>query len=262
MDLPDEKGKSDSPVQNGYASSPRLRVGCAGWNIPKEYADRFPAEGTNLKRYAQVFPTVEINSSFYRPHKPTTYERWAESVPDGFRFAVKVPRTITHFRRLKRVGDELDGFLAECGHLGPKLGPLLVQLPPTLAFDPEIAHDFFQGLRKQFKGQVACEPRHITWFEPDTSAFLADFDVARVAADPAIIPEAADPAGADNFVYYRLHGSPRIYYSAYTANFLENIKQKLNQAITSGADAWCIFDNTAEGAAYEDALAVLSNFTL
>ena len=258
MDISDE---TDAPLQGDYTSSHRLRVGCAGWNIPKEYADRFPAVGSHLKRYAQVFPAVEINSSFYRPHKPATYERWAESVPDGFRFAVKVPRTITHFRRLKAVDSELDVFLAECEHLGSKLGPLLVQLPPTLVFDREIANSFFQGLRKRFKGQVGCEPRHITWFGPETSDFLADFDIARVAADPAITPEAAEPAGANTLVYYRLHGSPRIYYSAYAADFLEAVAQNLNQAVARGAAAWCIFDNTAEGAAYGDALAMLSNFS-
>ena len=258
MDPPDEKGKSDPLLDGNHLSSSRLRVGCAGWNIPKDYADRFPTAGSHLERYAQVFPAVEINSSFYRPHKPATYERWAESVPDGFRFAVKVPRTITHFRRLRAFDDELDSFLTACEHLGPKLGPLLVQLPPTLAFDQAITHRFFQSLRKRFKGQVACEPRHITWFGPEPSALLEDFDVARVAADPAIVPEAAEPAGTDSLVYYRLHGSPRIYYSPYTADFLETIGQKINQAVASGTEAWCIFDNTAEGAAYRDALSVLS----
>jgi len=134
-------------------------------------------------------------------------------------------------------------------------------LPPTLVFDREIAHDFFQGLRKRFTGHIACEPRHITWFGPETSDFLADFDVARVAADPTLVPEAAEPTGADSLVYFRLHGSPRIYYSAYTTDFLEVIRQNLNQAVASKAEAWCIFDNTAEGAAYGDALAVLSSFS-
>ena len=72
------------------------RIGCAGWSIHKDAAAAFPVEGSHLERYARVFPAVEINSSFYRPHKPETYARWADSVPDGFRFAVKVPRAITH----------------------------------------------------------------------------------------------------------------------------------------------------------------------
>src|SRR5690349_12428290 len=69
-----------------------VRVGCAGWSLPKEHADRFPAEGSHLERYAACFPAVEINSSFYKPHRPTTYARWAASVPPDFRFSVKVPK--------------------------------------------------------------------------------------------------------------------------------------------------------------------------
>src|SRR5688572_19432683 len=114
-----------------------FRIGCAGWSIPREHAAEFPVEGTHLQRYAQRFPAVEINSSFYRPHRPETYARWAASTPDGFRFAVKVPREITHTRRLREVDEPLERFLAEAGALGEKLGPLLVQLPPSLQFEDE-----------------------------------------------------------------------------------------------------------------------------
>jgi hypothetical protein len=85
-----------------------VRIGTAGWSIPTEHAAPFPALGSHLERYAAVFDAVEINSSFYRPHRPATYERWAASVPEGFRFAVKVPKAITHERRLKGVGDLLN----------------------------------------------------------------------------------------------------------------------------------------------------------
>ena len=76
-------------------------VGCAGWSIPRQHASYFPSEGSHLERYARFLPAVEINSSFYRPHKPATYARWAASVPDGFRFLFKLPRAITHERRLR-----------------------------------------------------------------------------------------------------------------------------------------------------------------
>ena len=109
-----------------------VRIGCAGWSIPKEHGDRFPEEGTHLARYAARFPAVEINSSFYKPHRPTTYARWAASVPADFRFSVKVPKVATHERRLVDADDVLDSFLAEATQLGDKLGPLLVQLPPSL----------------------------------------------------------------------------------------------------------------------------------
>ena len=115
---------------------PVIRVGCAGWGVPKEHAERFPEAGSHLERYARRFPAVEINSSFYCPHRPATYARWAASVPPGFRFAVKVPREITHLRRLADPEEPLHRFLAECGALEEALGPLLVQIPPGRA-DPK-----------------------------------------------------------------------------------------------------------------------------
>lgn len=232
-------------------------VGCAGWSIPKAFGERFGEGGSHLERYARLFPCVEINSSFYRPHKPATYERWAASVPNGFRFAVKVPRTITHTRRLRDAGAELRDFLDECGHLGSRLGPLLVQLPPSLAFHEQTVAAFLATLRAYFTGDVACEPRHPTWFAPGPDALLSGFRVARVAADPAVVPGAEEPGGWGGLAYYRLHGSPRIYYSAYPQDYLEATARKLVGSAAGGAQVWCIFDNTAEGAATGDALSVL-----
>jgi uncharacterized protein YecE (DUF72 family) len=190
----------------------RPLIGIAGWSIPKDHAAQFPAAGSHLERYAARFPAVEINSSFYRPHMPKTYARWAASVPEDFRFAAKVPREITHYRRLADAADVLDRFLGEVGALGDKLGPLLVQLPPSLVYDPRIAADFFAALRRRFAGAVACEPRHRTWFDPPAERLLTEFQVARVAADPAVVPAAAPPGGGDGLVYNRLHGSPEMYY--------------------------------------------------
>src|SRR4051794_16669000 len=112
-----------------------VRVGVAGWTLPKEHGDRFPEEGTHLERYAARFPAVEISSSLlYKPHRPTSYARWAASVRAAFRFCVKAPKLATPDRRLVGVGDVLDSFLAEATQLGDRLRPLLVQLPPSLSF--------------------------------------------------------------------------------------------------------------------------------
>jgi len=159
-----------------------LRAGRFRRNTP----GRFPAAGTHLERYAAAFPAVEINSSFYRPHRPATYARWAASVPAEFRFAVKVPREITHRRRLIDVRELVDSFLAEVGALGEKLGPLLVQLPPSLTFAAPAAASFFATLRERHTGGVACEPRHPSWFRPEAERLLTDYRIARVAADPAV----------------------------------------------------------------------------
>ncbi|WP_046867071.1 DUF72 domain-containing protein [Microvirga massiliensis] len=235
-----------------------IRIGTAGWSIPKEHACFFPAEGSHLERYAGALNAVEINSSFYRPHRRTTYERWAASVPEDFRFAVKIPKAITHEGRLRDVADRLEQFLMEAGGLGPKLGPLLVQLPPSLRFETGVADSFLVELRDRFTGGIACEPRHDSWFVPAVEALLKDLRIARVAADPAPVPTAGDPGGWRGLSYYRLHGSPRIYYSPYDAGQRAEVAGKLARDAVAGIAAWCIFDNTAAFAAAGDAIATKS----
>ena len=238
-------------------SGPDVLVGCAGWSLPRDQQARFPSEGTHLERYAARFPAAEINTSFYRPHRPATYARWSAAVPESFRFAVKVPKAITHGLRLRGAGDALDAFLAEAGALGERLGCLLVQLPPSLDFDADAAGAFFAALRERTPVAAACEPRHASWFTAEADELLAAHGVARVAADPARVPEAAEPGGAPDTVYYRLHGSPRIYYSAYGAAYLDALAARLGEHAAAGRRTWCIFDNTAAGAATENALELL-----
>ena len=235
-----------------------IHIGCAGWTLPRGVQPVFPEEGTHLARYAARFPAVEINSSFYRPHRPATYERWAASVPAGFRFAVKVPKEITHERRLADAGDALARLLEQLGGLGDRLGCLLVQLPPSLGFDERVAGGFARSLRALYGGAVAVEPRHESWFRPEAERLLAEHAMARVAADPARVPAAAEPGGDPGLVYYRLHGSPRIYYSSYGADYLDALAARLRSAAARGASTWCIFDNTASGAATGDALDLLA----
>jgi uncharacterized protein YecE (DUF72 family) len=236
----------------------RMRIGTAGWTIPRQCADAFPAGGSHLQRYAQRFAGVEINSSFNKSHKPDTYARWARSVPPGFRFAVKLPREITHTRKLVDAEEPLGRFLSEIALLGDALGPVLVQLPPSLAYyQPEVACAFFQAMRMRFAGGIVFEPRHPSWFTDDVDAMLTGFRVARVAADPAPVPEAAEPGGWSGIVYHRLHGSPRIYYSDYSEEFLDAIAARMRRATDSTAENWCILDNTASGAACGDALYLL-----
>ncbi len=228
-----------------------VRVGTAAWAIPRDVRERFDGDGSRLERYARRFSCVEINSSFYRPHRPSTYARWAASVPDGFRFALKVPKEITHTRRFAGVVEPLERFLAESAELGAKRGVLLVQLPPSFAYDAALVREFFATVRARYDGLLACEPRHPTWFTAAAEDALKSARVARVAADPAVVPEAAVPGGWDGFVYYRLHGSPRTYYSAYDDVSLRAVAARLRSA---RVPAWCIFDNTALDAATANAL--------
>lgn len=235
-----------------------VRVGTAGWTIPAAVRDHFPADGSQLERYATHFTCAEINSTFYRPHRPSTYARWAASVPAGFRFALKLPKTIIHERRLVDAAAPLDRFLDESSALGEKRAVLLVQLPPSFAWDAAVVETFFTLLRERYRGPVACEPRHASWFEPAVDDALQRFEVARVAADPPIVPAAAQPGGWDGFRYYRLHGKPHTYYSAYEADEVGEIAALLRAEPRA---VWCIFDNTASGAAFGNALALTELLT-
>ncbi|MEO7148855.1 MAG: DUF72 domain-containing protein [Rhodanobacteraceae bacterium] len=233
-------------------------VGCAGWSLPRDEWPHFPESGTHLQRYAARFNAVEIDSSFYRPHRHKTYQRWAASVPDDFRFAAKLPKNITHTRRLREVEDALAAFLDQVTGLGGKLGCLLVQLPPSLAFDRTTAQAFFSDFRDRHDGGIACEPRHASWFGDSADALLKRHRIVRVAADPACVPQAATPGGWTDMVYHRWHGSPRMYYSAYGADELDALANNASAHSARGTQAWCIFDNTALGEATRNALGLIA----
>jgi uncharacterized protein YecE (DUF72 family) len=232
-----------------------IRIGTAGWSIPRQVAGHFPAEGSSLERYAARFRAAEINSSFHRPHRLSTWQRWRDSVPEDFRFSVKLPKPVTHERKLVDSHGPLDAFMAQAEMVGGKLAVVLVQLPPKLAFDARIADSFFEALRERCPAQVACEPRHASWFGDDAEALLVRHEVCRVAADPAICDAAAKPGGWRGFSYWRLHGSPRMYRSSYADRIAGYAEALRAEAATR--ETWCIFDNTASSAAAGDALALM-----
>jgi len=242
-----------------------MYIGTAAWSLPRDVASQFPGDGQHLERYARRFACVEINSSFHRPHQVETYARWASMTPPHFRFAVKLPRTITHDARLRAARKPLKTFLAQAAGLGDRLGVLLVQLPPSLAWDARVARSFFALLRESWDGPIACEPRHPSWFEPPADRALARLRVSRVAADPAKNEAAARPGGwlgaqgdgAGALLYYRWHGSPRVYWSAYDEHWLAQQAARLAEWPAS-AVPWVILDNTAAGAATANALSLQS----
>lgn len=222
--------------------------------MPRELQDRFSADGSHLTRYAAIFNGTEINSSFHRKHRTSTYLRWATSVPDHFRFSVKIPKLITHVKRLMGSDDALHAFLDDVATLDGHLACLLIQLPPSLAFIQTDVETFLQALRKCYAAAVALEPRHESWFSPETTKILKQYRIARVAADPARVPQAAEPGGWNGLAYWRLHGSPRVYRSSYANADLTTLAVKIQLAERSARTVWCIFDNTASGAAATDAL--------
>jgi uncharacterized protein YecE (DUF72 family) len=152
----------------------------------------------------------------------------------------------------------LDTFLAEVAGLADRLGPLLFQLPPSFAFDHETVERFLTDVRDRVAGPVAFEPRHASWFVAEVEALLAAFCVGRVGADPAPVPEASRPGGWPGLKYCRLHGFPRVYYSSYADDAIRSALDPLLNGTVDGGHAWCIFDNTASGAATVNALTAKS----
>ena len=225
-------------------------IGIAGWSLDANAKPLFGEGASHLARYATRFPAVEINSSFYRPHRVATYARWAATVPQDFRFAVKLPRVITHQARLKDCDAALDEFQEQVTGLGDKLGPILIQLPPSLNFEPIVAEKFLRAMRERFNGALALEPRHITW--SSAGSLLRQFRVAQVEADPAPIP---NKAAYKDYRYVRWHGSPVMYRSSYDKDTLKALAGKLEDG------DWCIFDNTAEGAAIRNGLDLRKMFS-
>jgi uncharacterized protein YecE (DUF72 family) len=225
------------------------RTGTAGWSLPAKEA----AEGTRLQRYSRTLPCVEINSSFYRAHRATTWARWATETPADFRFSIKAPKTITHEAKLLNSQSLIRTFLQQIEPLQEKAGPILFQLPPSLAFDAAVVESFLGALREQYSREIVLEPRHESWFAPPVDTLLRKHSIARVAADPAKgSRQAAEPGGNLDLVYYRLHGSPRTYYSNYEDDFLAMLAARIKLE----KNAWVIFDNTALSHAYANALSL------
>lgn len=233
-----------------------LRIGTAGWSIPRQDAHAFPAEGSSLERYAARFNAVEINSSFHRPHRPATWLRWRDSAPAGFRFSVKLAKEITHERKLRDCAEPLARFLDQVDILGDKLAVLLVQLPPKHEFNDDVAGAFFEMLRQRSNADIVCEPRHPSWFTPAADALMVSLKVARVAADPAICDDAGVPGGWRGLSYWRLHGSPVMYRSSYLDR-IPAYAERLRREVKDRRPVWCIFDNTASSAGAGDALALM-----
>jgi uncharacterized protein YecE (DUF72 family) len=237
-------------------SAASLRIGLAGWSeAVSRHRKSFSAgpgldpAAPALTRYASVFDFVEINASFYRQFSRETFAKWAAEVPSDFRFAVKMHRLITHYTRLKDTA-LLGDFAAAVAGLGEKLSAVLIQLPPTLAYDHAVAAPFFAALRERYAGAAVCEPRHGSWREPAALALLAAHRVGVVRTE---IPDAASSAGGVAVpIYVRLHGTPRRYYSAYTAGQLSDLADWL--ALYPARDRLVVFDNTASSAGVRNAL--------
>lgn len=230
---------------------PQPRIGLAGWSeAVSKYRSNFASDGTGLTRYASTFDFVEVNVTFYRAVREATFASWAEQTPDGFRFSVKLSRSVTHAARLS-ANARLEEALGPMQALGDKLAAVLVQLPPSLAFEPDRVEAFLVRLRAAYPGVVAWEPRHPAWDCEEARRLLADHRVTPVITE---IPTPQTPRG-ENGCYFRLHGTPRRYRSSYSDPDLSALADWLSQA---SPPAFVVFDNTAGPAGVANARSLQS----
>ncbi len=241
---------------------PPVYVGTSGWVLPPAGGRAFPDAEGRLERYSSRLNAAEIHTSFQRAHPATVYAEWAASVPDNFRFSVKMHRAITHDSRLAGPVRWIDEFVRETSGLGDKLGCFLMELPPNLVFNMQVARRFTTALRERFSGAVAVEPRHKSWFKPQADVLLAEARIARVLADP-VVHEPSDIAGGfQALTYCRLHGWPTLYCSAYGDDRIRALAERIATARQAGTQVWCIFNNTVRGNATGDAVSLASRLAL
>jgi len=169
----------------------QVRVGTSGWSY-KEWKGHFYPEKLAakdmLRYYAERFPTVEVNNTFYRMPNPATLESWSAEVPKDFAFVLKASKRITHDKRLKEVADSVDYLVRTAAALGPKLGPFLVQLPPNMKKDVPRLRDFLALLEPP--ARAAFEFRHVSWFDDEVYGALRERGAAWCVADTG---EEGDP---------------------------------------------------------------------
>ncbi|MBI2955408.1 MAG: DUF72 domain-containing protein [Chloroflexi bacterium] len=227
-------------------------VGTSGWHYD-HWRDRFYPPGLAKSRwlqfYAQFFPTVELNASFYRLPTEKAFANWRATAPPGFRFAVKASRTITHYRRLIDVAEPLANFFGRARILGDRLGPILYQLPPALHRDDERLDRFLALLPQDL--QHAVEFRHPTWLVDEVFAILRKHDVAFCVVS---MPNFACPVVATaSFCYVRFHGSQAKYASCYTDEELEEWAARLRSLADGNRTVYAYFNNDAEAHAVHNA---------
>jgi len=230
-----------------------IHIGCSGWNYRHWRGRFYPAE-LPVKRwfahYATVFDTVEINNSFYRLPTAETFAAWRDQAPEGFRYAVKAGRFLTHQKKLKDAAEPLARFLDRARHLDDRLGPILYQLPPRWQFDRDRLLNFLDLLPRDL--QHVFEFREPSWMTDEVLALLDERSISFCTHD---IADLAVPRRATGpIVYVRFHGPSGRYYGRYDETVLEGCWRRMESEAARGRDIYAYFNNDIDDTAITDAL--------
>jgi uncharacterized protein YecE (DUF72 family) len=229
-----------------------LRIGCSGWSYRDWRGPFYPPEvkvKDQLAFYATRFSTAEINASFYRLPTEKAVAAWRDAVPEGFLFAWKASRYLTHNKKLKDPEDSLALILGRMEPLGDRYGPVLFQLPPSLKLDRERLAHFLGRLPKTRRCTV--EFRHPSWYAPEVLRLLAEHDVALCVSDHHDAPSPWETTAG--FVYVRAHGPGGRYSGRYPEDELKALAHAIRGWRKDGKAVFCYFDNDIESAAPKDA---------
>ncbi len=240
----------------------RLYVGTSGWNYYDWRGEFYPPDlkaRDYLSFYARHFRTVEVNYSFY--HQPTarTYRNWAAQVPEDFVFALKASRFITHIRRLRDAAEAWRRFVDNALELGDRLGPILLQLPPSLRADPDVLQAFLEEharLESARRIRLAFEFRHAGWFDDKIYALLKAYGAALVRGHSQRYP-LAPPVDTGDLVYLRFHGPGRLFASSYTDEELADWAAEIRRSLRRQKTVFAYFNNDFQGYALHNARTLL-----
>ena len=230
----------------------QIHVGCSGW-VYKHWRGILYPEGLPQRlwfhRYSEEFDTVEINASFYRVPKPETFDGWRDKAPEGFRYAVKANRFITHLKKLVGVEETLNEFVALVRKLGPTLGPLLYQLPPSLKLDLERLENFLKLIPRDL-GNV-FEFRDKSWYVPELYALLDRYGASFCVHD--MRGSNTERIAVGPLAYVRFHGGQGKYWGRYSDEVLLGWTDWIIDQSRQGRAVWCYFNNDIHGHAIHDA---------
>jgi uncharacterized protein YecE (DUF72 family) len=224
----------------------KIFIGTSGWNY-KESKGIFYPENLRAADYltynSKVFNATEINTSFYHMPRMATVKGWMDKVSPEFKFCPKISKYITHIKRLKEPEEPLSRFFEVFEQMQPVMGPVLIQLPPSLKFEYDIAGHFYKELKKHYRNyDFAMEVRHKTWLDTDSIALLTKYKIALVVSQSGIgFPYAEIPTGKN--IYLRFHGPEKLYASGYSDEVLREYANKLIGWEKEGHLVWAFFNN-------------------